>query len=856
MPLTCTKCQRTNPAEALFCYFDGSLLPGAAGQNGGPINAGARLFPGEFVFPSGRRCRNFDELSLACVQERPAAVGLLEGGYFESFLSGIGRTDLAMLAKQASRFPDRHRGLDMLIERLPSRVVEPPQIAVEPQAMNLGQLQIGDERRFFLRLTNHGMRLLYGTVAVEKTPWLVLGEDPGVPEKSFDCEDEIEIPVLVRGKKLKADKKPLDGRIVVESNGGNAEVHVRLEVPVKPFTVGILAGVVTQRQLAEQAFKNPKDASPLFENGEVANWYAANGWTYPVQGPTATGIAALQQFLEACGLTQAPKIEIDTKSLQFTGAGGDRLEHAIQIKTAERKPVFAYAISDCDWLVPKPAVLSGTSATLPIEIPSIPYSLDAGDVKAKLTVIANGRQKFVIPVTLHVKSGGVTIGEDVPEAHQRFDEGVELYSDVDEFRPITVRTRQQTNPWLHAMPAAALLLILLGIVLLDFRAPPRARPPDLSGMEVVEKPLDNTPYLDIKFSTQEFHRFGISIDRGNERDKKLTFQPDGRTNNTCVKIDGEDYIFGSDRGRGALSPRILQPKMHWESLWEYPASGVRVTQDVSLRRTDQTEKLQTCLVKYVLKNTSKEPHQIGLRFMLDTYIGNNDGVPFTVPGKEGLCDTMLEFKTAAEIPDFIEALERPDLKNPGTVAHLTLKAGKLEPPSRLLLTAWPSDKLGIPEAVGPGTRWEVPLVSIKQISPYDSAVVMYWEEKELPPNGQREIGFAYGLGKVSTATTTGASSGRLALSGGGSYRPGGVFTVTAYVSKPEIDQRASLQLPEGLKLVEGDAEQRVPPAGGQGYSTVTWKVRADKTGAFDITARSGSLSQTQKVTIKAKSFLD
>jgi hypothetical protein len=296
--------------------------------------------------------------------------------------------------------------------------------------------------------------------------------------------------------------------------------------------------------------------------------------------------------------------------------------------------------------------------------------------------------------------------------------------------------------------------------------------------------------------------------------------------------------------------------VHWESVWEIPTWNVRVTQDVSLRRTDQTEKLETCLVKYTLKNLGQEPRTVGLRFMLDTFIGTNDGVPFTIPGKETLCDTMLEFKTPAEIPDFIQALEKPDLKNPGTVAHLTLRAGKLEPPSRLLLTAWPNPSLQLPEATGPSTGWEVPFVSMKQTAPADSAVVMYWEERELPPGGQRELGFAYGLGKVATTTAGGTAAGKLALTVDGSFRPGGVFTVTAYISKPELEQKASLQLPEGMKLVEGAAEQRVPPAGGQGYSTVTWKVRADKVGGFDIIAKSGSLSQAQKVTIKARSFLD
>ena len=58
-----------------------------------------------------------------------------------------------------------------------------------------------------------------------------------------------------------------------------------------PFPDGILAGAQTQRQLAEMAFKQAKEAAIHFERGEVAKWYAMNGWQYPVQAPTASGLA-------------------------------------------------------------------------------------------------------------------------------------------------------------------------------------------------------------------------------------------------------------------------------------------------------------------------------------------------------------------------------------------------------------------------------------------------------------------------------------------------------------------------------------------------------------------------------------
>src|SRR5258708_6734144 len=111
MAQTCSKCSRVNPADASYCYYDGSLLEGHS-SNGGPVRAGSQNFPNQFVFPTGTICRNFDQLAQACQENWTSAVELLQQGYLENFLGALGRADLAFAAREASRFPDRDRGLD------------------------------------------------------------------------------------------------------------------------------------------------------------------------------------------------------------------------------------------------------------------------------------------------------------------------------------------------------------------------------------------------------------------------------------------------------------------------------------------------------------------------------------------------------------------------------------------------------------------------------------------------------------------------------------------------------------------------------------------------------------------------
>ena len=108
----------------------------------------------------------------------------------------------------------------------------------------------------------------------------------------------------------------------------------------------------------------------------------------------------------------------------------------------------------------------------------------------------------------------------------------------------------------------------------------------------------------------------------------------------------------------------------------------------------------------------------------------------------------------------------------------------------------------------------------------DSACVLYWPERELKPGGRREVGFAYGLGSISSTESGGALGVTLAR---GVLRPGEVFPVTAYVSNPLPGETLTLVLPPGFGLQEGRAKQPVPPLPPgvkDRNSVVTWKVRA------------------------------
>lgn len=910
MTQVCDKCARVNPAEAAYCYHDGAILAGHK-ANDGSINQGSAAFPSQFVFPSGQSCRNFDQLALTCQQNWKAAVDLLKHGFLSSFLGGLGRADLALAAQEAAQFPDQDRGLDQFLSRLPTQVLEAPKLKAEPSEVNLGQVPIGSDRLFDLHLINLGMRLVYGSV-VSDCKWLTLGEAPGNPQKLFQFGAEMTIPVQVRGQHLRAGTKPLVGKLVIESNGGTVTVAVRADVPVKPYVGGVLAGSVSPRQIAEKAKANPKEAAALFENGSVSEWFTLNGWKYPVQGPSASGLGAVQQFFEALGLARAPKVEIGTNALVFRGNVGESLQATFEVKTAENKYVYAHATCDQAWVQVDRARLNGRNATITVKVPSVP-NRPGESLQANLNVMGNGNQRFVIPVSLAVGgTPGATPFAAGPMAATPF-------ADMSDIEPIPVatisdpnvnlpplpaaaytaspppmtpvaaaayapgspfvappplpadviaappKTHQAKPMWLHLIPLAVLAIALLIVMLRDRLA---SAPP--VGGEDGNEELRIGVYFDYSDNLEEVKRknlgqtmrFGlVKVEDINDPStfKKLTYYPDGRSNSTLFKIDSLERLFGIRDGRWEIKPKIIPAERPgaiprgMAGTWMF-LEKIQATQTVTMIPGEPVEIapgvykkfLDTCLVRYLVENTDKRSHRVGMRFLLDTMIGDNDGPTFVVPGRPDLITTKLDIAPPERVPDFVRALEVPNVSKPGTVAQVNFRlSDKIEPPSRVSLTHWHSQPM----------LYNIPMANIELMKDgqldRDSAVVMYWDEKEMKPGAKRTLGFTIGLGGHSV------QEGVIGLSVGGSFMPGGELTVVALVGDPQAKQTITLELPKEFSFVDKSAATQDIPAGQKmpdgriRPSPVTWRIRSTVAGNFDLQVRtSAGGRQRHRVNIK------
>jgi hypothetical protein len=397
--LVCTRCQRANPAEAAFCYFDGTELRQVNGTH--TARAPQRL-PHEFVFPSGRRCSTYDELLRGCHEEWSTARDLLQQGVFHRFLAGGGRLDLAQAARRTGTQPDPDLALDAFLARLPAMREAGPRLDLNPRRLLLDNLHSCESKQVNLTIINQGKGLLHGTLAIEEGhSWLKLGEDMKDGKCPIKTLDRQEVRLCIDTHGLPAPGK-YSAKLTAITNGGVAEIPLRVELTARPFTREPLVGVSTPREMAERMRAQPKAGVPLLENGEIARWFASNCWTYPVTEPRANGIAAVQQFFEGMGLSRPPPVRLAEDRFELCCLAGERIEGRLVLQTAAKKWIYARATTEARWLQLGSGSTGGPQqAVLPFEIDTRDMVADQSH-EAVVHLQANGGQALSARVLVRV----------------------------------------------------------------------------------------------------------------------------------------------------------------------------------------------------------------------------------------------------------------------------------------------------------------------------------------------------------------------------------------------------------------------------------------------------------------------
>jgi hypothetical protein len=405
----------------------------------------------------------------------------------------------------------------------------------------------------------------------------------------------------------------------------------------------------------------------------------------------------------------------------------------------------------------------------------------------------------------------------------------------------------------------------------------------ISRADLRYEPLDTINRIHVQFSDSQ--RFGLVCPRlrdprNPDKPKLLTRDERGITNNTCVRVEGYEYLFGHeipgirwvrDRGR-IMKERPIPGKdvdRAWQSAMEIEYGRIRVAQTVEIVVGEATRLYDTALIKYQITNNDKVPHTVGLRTMLDTFIGANDGVPFYIPpvindGRETraahLVDKMEVF-AQKDIPDFVQALESGDLNDPNaTLAVLGLKIKRAEPIEKMVICRWPQNSEARWGGTGAPGDWVYEPMD-KNPNAKDSCVCLYWQQVMMKPGESRTLAFTYGLGRVMSDGDESSRNfnGRMRLFAGNRNSVGRPITLLAYVKSTDANQQVTLgPLPEGLTLMPGQsAHQTVPPPSKEGYSQVTWRLMASKPAIVEVHADAPNIGVArEELVIRGESLFD
>lgn len=312
------------------------------------------------------------------------------------------------------------------------------------------------------------------------------------------------------------------------------------------------------------------------------------------------------------------------------------------------------------------------------------------------------------------------------------------------------------------------------------------------------------------------------------------------TSYTTLALDGRYFVFGGPTvkrsgqgvptGTWVSGPEVVDNTV--QTTYRY--GSIFVTQILGFARSLTTGLMDTAQIEYVIKNQDSVEHEVGLRIVLDTMLGANDGAPFRVQEQAVLSDHLY---AGDEVPQFWQAFD--SLSDPQVMAQGTLRGAAGNSPDRVYFSNWGS----LADA-----PWDFDFQPGRDFTrkgefELDSALALFWDPVKLLPGQELRCVTYYGMGGITIAP------GKLSL---GVTAPAEIvanpkkpstFEVIAYIENSgegeALDVSASINLPKGYEVVEGSRVRSVGNIPSDGSTQVRWRIAAvnAELGTADIVVR-------------------
>ena len=351
-------------------------------------------------------------------------------------------------------------------------------------------------------------------------------------------------------------------------------------------------------------------------------------------------------------------------------------------------------------------------------------------------------------------------------------------------------------------------------------------------------------------------RFAINVtggDPGRDDDNNnplIYGLPNPWTSYTTIRIDNTNYVFGGETDRragidGNYGELVQEPTMEDDKIiTKYNYEGIIVRQILSFTKSSTTGLPDTARIEYEVENTSEHEKMLGLRLMIDTLLGENDGSPFRIADEE--IDVDRAYRNKDDVPEFWQTFD--SVSDPKVSAQGTLRGAELTTPDRLYLSNWGSLADGVWDFnFEPGREYlregEYEL---------DSAMALFWEEEPLSPGETRRFATDYGLAGITLVPGI-LSLGVTSPSELVMDWPDNKAQIIAYIQNTADitaeDVTVELDAPDDLEFISGERETTIGDLEAGETTQLMWEVSPQDTSQqridYEVNVRASNTDDNQ-----------
>lgn len=312
-----------------------------------------------------------------------------------------------------------------------------------------------------------------------------------------------------------------------------------------------------------------------------------------------------------------------------------------------------------------------------------------------------------------------------------------------------------------------------------------------------------------------------------DKNAQLLYQDDPPTTFATIMVDKKLFQFGGEQGVFSLPMQVRNNSII--AIWSI--SDIEITQILEFAKGPTTGRMDSVKISYTIVNKDSRKHLVGLRLLLDTCLGKNDGASFRIPGR-GNIRVETVFK-GDDVPDYWYAFN--DLGNPGVRAQCTLRGEGVTAPDMVIFAGWNRFN---------ENSWDfqaIPGHSFRRsfIGSLDSLTADYWLPRNLVSGQSISFSTLYGIYGESHD-----HDDLFAVSPGGPLATKGEpVVITAEIQKtadaPANHVKAKIILPAGLKMYNNSpATKNLPDISMNSFVTqVKWIVVPDNPSASTVEYR-------------------